>query len=125
MLSNHIILLFIGIVFIFLVICVWKDNIMNNTMNRYEKFISRNNDPANDGKMKYKYLTDINYGINIRNKYYINDDLKINNTRIRRHPYQKKNYNWSDRKYYYGKPANIGRERKYSNDLFNTYGIRM
>ena len=115
MLSNHIILLFICILFIFLVICVWKDN----TMNRYEKFISRNNDPANDGKMKFKYLTDINYGINARNKYYINDDVKINNNRIRRHPYQKRIGQ------YYGNPANIGRERKYTNDLFNTYGIRM
>ena len=120
----------------------------NNETKKYkikDNFISQNNDPKYDGKMSFDYLHNLSYTPNILNKYYLNDDFRINNTQLVNHPYQFKPNN------YFGNPhfINISNENakyavsldpikyasnKYSiNDIgivktkniYNQYGIRV
>jgi hypothetical protein len=100
------------ILFILLIICI-KIN-KNN-----ELFITQNNDPANDGKMKFGYLTDKDYNKNILNMYYLNDDTRINGMNIVNHPYQKKINK------IFGIAPNLNMTSKDSNDIYSSTGIRL
>ena len=86
-------LLIYGLVIILLLIAivVYTDIIDINSFSK-EKFLSLNNDPDNDGKMKFDYLTTPNYKNNILARYYIDDDVKINGSRMVQHPYQDRHW---------------------------------
>ena len=43
---------------------------------------------AHDGEMKFEYLKDPFFSKRIINKYYLNDDKKINGVKIHRYPYK-------------------------------------
>lgn len=112
--SKYIIVLSI-IVFILLIICIKT----SKNINKKDTFITQNNDPALDGKMKFTYLIDKNYGKNIIDKYYTNDDTVKGGNRVIYHPYQlKKNK-------LYGIANYIGITKDKSNDLYKTYGVRL
>ena len=53
--------------------------------------MNKNSNYENDGNMTFDYLLDNNYKNKVLNKYYLNDDIKINGQRINIHHYQKKN----------------------------------
>ena len=57
-----------------------------------ETFLIRNNPDFVDGQMNFNYLVDPNYTQSILNRYYINDDTKINGQRVVVHPNQYKRY---------------------------------
>jgi len=103
--------------------------IINGKINSKEKFLTINNDQNNDGKMNFDYLVNPNYKNNILSRYYIDDDKKINGSRIIQHPYQ--NSIWASniwgnskntRNKYYG---DLFWTPLYSNYLYKTYGIRL
>ncbi len=103
----------IAFIFIIVIIGEYKKKYLLDT------FISINNDPANDGKMTFNYLTNKNYGKNILNKYYQNDDTRINGVRAVYHPYQIKNNKL------FGIAEYIRLDKEKSNKLFNDYGVRL
>ena len=112
--SKYIIMLSI-FVFILLIICI-KTSI---NINKKDTFITVNNDPALDGKMKFIYLNDKNYGKKIIDKYYTNDDTVIGGKRVVYHPYQVKTNKL------YGIANYIGLARHDSDYLYKTYGVRL
>ena len=63
-----------------------------NSNGNLEMFISqrRNNDPDLDGNMSFDYLTNMNYKDSILARYYLDDDIKINGSRLVDHPGQVK-----------------------------------
>ena len=67
----------------------------------------------------YKYLQDSNYTKKIINKYYLNDDTKINGSRIVNHPYQVKNGR------YFGNARFLGNTKTQSDNIYNWFGIRV
>lgn len=81
-----------------------------------DSFISINNDPVNDGKMKFDFLTNPYYDYYNLNKYYFNDDLMTNYKRNKLHPQQLKNG------VYFGLNANSSLA---SNKIFNDYSVRI
>ena len=108
-----IIILFLIIPLLLLLVVKNKDRFKNENAN-------------NDGKMTFNYLKDNNNTKNILNKYYMNDDTKINDTRIVYHPYQKKNY-----LNLYGNPNNqiyntgfYNGFDTYGEYMYNKYGVR-
>jgi hypothetical protein len=84
--SKYIIVLSGIIVFILLIVCICtskkinkKDDFKSLNKNNYTlEEINLKNDPANDGKMKFGYLTSKDYGKKILAKYYTNDDTIYN-----------------------------------------------
>jgi hypothetical protein len=108
-----IIILFLIISLLLLLIVKNKDRFKNENAN-------------NDGKMTFNYLKDNNNTKNILNKYYMNDDTKINGTRIVYHPYQQKNF-----LNLYGNPHNQwstmgiwGGFDTFAEYMYNQYGVR-
>jgi len=97
------------------------------TYNNYiDKFIDKNLNYENDGNMTFDYLLDNNYKNNVLNKYYINDDIKVNGNRLNIHHYQVKNnrklYGMSHfQKKEYGK---YGKYDTFTDYIYNTYGVR-
>ena len=89
-----------------------------------EKFLSLNNDPDNDGKMKFNYLTNPNYKNNILARYYIDDDIKINGSRMVQHPYQDRHWGVSQRtlRKFYG---DLFWDQQHSDNIYNAYKIRL
>jgi len=110
------ILLFI---LLFIILIILNFYLLNKNILNKDNFISVNNDPINDGKMIFNFLQDPNYDNNIIQKYYLNDDTKINNTRIIFHPYQVKKI------HYYGNPKFLSKDIRQSNNYYNIYGIRV
>lgn len=102
-------------VFILLIIYI-KTSI---NINKKDTFITVNNDPALDGKMKFMYLNDKNYSKKIIDKYYTNDDTIFRGNRVVYHPYQVK------RNSLFGIANYIGLTRLDSDYLYKTYGIRL
>lgn len=139
--SNYIVIFTGIIVFILLIICI-KTSI---NINKKDTFITANNDPALDGKMKYDYLTSKDYGKKILNKYYTNDDTVIGGVRVIYHPYQLKTsklYGYAGTGSYntilasiYQNSSNpalrdyskalVESNREQSNYFYNTYGVRL
>lgn len=107
------------VILILLVIMVFSD--INDKTKKQENFLTMNNDPDNDGKMTFEYLNSPNYTNNVLSRYYINDDKKINGTRIIQHPYQNK-YSPDIKHYFFG---NLYWNPLYSDYLYNTYSIRL
>ena len=108
-----IIILFLIIPLLLLLVVKNKDRFKNENAN-------------NDGKMTFNYLKDNNNTKNILNKYYMNDDTKINGTRIVYHPYQQKNF-----LNLYGNPNNQTSYKGAFNGfdtigeyMYNQYGVR-
>ena len=118
-------LLIYGLVIILLLIAivVYTDIIDINSFSK-EKFLSLNNDPDNDGKMKFDYLTTPNYKNNILARYYIDDDVKINGSRMVQHPYQDRHWGFSQRtlRKFYG---DLYWYLPHSDDIYNAYKIRL
>ena len=94
-----------------------------NTKKIIEKFIIRNDDPDNDGKMKFSYLINPQYTPDILSKYYLNDDTRVNNIRSIEHPTQspRRASLSSDIKYY----GNIYYNNIESNRIYKETGIRL
>lgn len=110
--NSVIIILFFSILFILLIICV--------KLNRNDElFVSLNNNPENDGKMLFDYLTNKNYGENIINKYYQNDDTKINGINVINHPYKDK------LNYLFGIAPYIKMTSEQSDNIYNSSGVRL
>ena len=89
MTKNNKILLLIFILLIILIILIsykfvygYKDNFSFGIMKLGEY------DATLDGKQMFPYINDPNYNANILNEYYLNDDTKINDTRLVQHKYQ-------------------------------------
>lgn len=99
----------------------------NQNHQNHDTFISqRDANVNNDGNMNFDYLIKKNYTKNILDKYYLNDDTKINGKRLVNHPYQKKN-----KLNLYGNPFNQYSTRGYwggydsfSDYIFYNYGVR-
>lgn len=108
------------IILLLIAIIVYTDIIAKNK----EKFLSLNNDPDNDGKMKFDYLPNPNYKNNILARYYIDDDVKINGSRMVQHPYQDRHWGLSQRtlRKFYG---DIFWFPQVSDIYYNAYGIRL
>ena len=60
-------------------------NIGANTNSKKDKI-----DPTKDGKMSFDYLINPNYDKEVLGKYYLNDDIIINGSRLNEHYYQGK-----------------------------------
>jgi hypothetical protein len=80
------------IILMIVTICVlWltrvsKNNFSNTNTNTKKDKI----DPSKDGKMSFDYLINPNYDKEVLGKYYINDDIIINGSRLNDHYYQGK-----------------------------------
>ena len=79
---HYIVISIIGLLFFFISYNNCKDTFFNEKDLNYE----------NDGKMNFDYLLNSNHKTNILNKYYLDDDIKVNGRRLNTHPYQFKNY---------------------------------
>ena len=79
------------------------------------------NDPDNDGKMRFGYLTNPGYANGILSRYYINDDKKIGGVRLVSHPYQYK-YSLNGQDKYYGP---LFWNKNQSDNIYKTSGIRL
>ena len=112
------------LIFIIIISKISYYNYKNTFLN--PKFENR----KNDGKMTFAYLTDKNYKDKLLKKYYINDDIKVNNRRVNTH--------WLQTKYkiyegsVYGVPMNHvksinnewGKSRTFAEYIYAKYGIR-
>ena len=112
------------ILFILVIICISRNKKTGKEINKEkkkekEKFISEYNDPSKDGKMKFTYLTEKNYGKNILDTYYQNDDARITGVRAIYHPFQIKSES------IYGVAPRVNVDRALSNQIFNDYGVRL
>ena len=144
--SKYIIVLSGIIVFILLIICIRT----SKKIYKKDNFITLNNDPALDGKMKFGYLTAKDYGKKILAKYYTNDDTIYNGWygaygKAVYHPYQVKTgklYGHAGSGSYTnilesiyqksGNPAlqNMSKalvlaDKEYSDYYYNVYGVRL
>ena len=93
----------------------------------HDTFISqRDANVNNDGNMNFDYLIKKDYTNNVLNKYYLNDDTKINGKRLVNHPLQKKNnLNLYGNPFnQISKPGSWGNFNTFSDYIFNTYGVR-
>lgn len=99
-----------------------KQQHINNTYNK-ERFFAQQNDPNNDGNMKFNYLVSPNYTTNILSRYYINDDTRVNNVRVINHPNQNIKNGYTSK--YYGNFGGHYYLNYWSNSFYNTYGIRL
>jgi len=89
-----------------------------------DSFISKNNVPSNDGKMNFDYLTNPNYSRDIINKYYLNDDSKLNGIRNVYHKFQQKNNNFYGNSKYLSILPFLSNSF-YTDLMYKTYGIRI
>ena len=115
-----VLLLFIIILFAKIILYSGEQN--KKTAN--ESFLTINNDPDNDGKMKFDFLNNPNYKNNILSRYYIDDDKKINGSRMVQHPYQNSYFSYSQgalRKHY----GNLFWAQPYSDYVYKSSGIRL
>lgn len=116
--KNIIIFLFLLVLMLLLtVICI----VNNANPSEIEQFLVKNNDPNNDGKMRFGYLTNRNYANSILSRYYINDDKKIGGIRMVSHPYQIR-YSPNGRDKYYG---TLFWDKLRSDNIYKTTGIRL
>ncbi len=90
---NKILIFLVILIIILLIIIKYYNNNFHiqqksekNTKNIAENFIIRNDDPDNDGKMKFSYLINPRYTEDILSKYYLNDDTRVRNIRSVNHP---------------------------------------
>ena len=119
-----ILILMVTILFIDINLYTKNNNKINNEINNKEKFLTINNDPDNDGKMRFDYLNNPNYKNNILSRYYVDDDKKINGSRIVQHPYQNSYLSYSQgalRKHY----GNLYWNPSYSDYIYKSSGIRL
>ena len=123
----YILLILILIAILIYIIYYSKSNEINEINEINEKFITNNNTPENDGKMKFNYVNNPNYTKTILSRYYLNDDSqwKIGDIsgRYVYHPYQyKRNPYWLNSSKYYGF---LWHNPQLSDSLFNSYGVRL
>ena len=124
---------FLSLIFILIIIYIYQNNNYkysskySSKYNNIDTFQSqRDINIENDGNMKFNYLIDKNYTNTILQKYYLNDDIKINGMRVVNHPFQKKNdlnlygnpFNQRE------KPGVWGNFITFSDYIYNTYGVR-
>jgi len=95
-------------------------NDQNEKQNEKEYFLVKN-DPDNDGKMRFGYLTNPNYANSILSRYYINDDKKIGGVRLVPHPYRVR-YSPNGRDKYYG---TLYWNKAQSDNIYKNTGIRL
>ena len=119
--SYFIIILIIFIGFIIL-ICNWK--LYKNNYGIDNFVVKRDTiNPDKDGKMTFEYLNDVNYKTKILNKYYMNDDIIVNGSRIINHPLQNRKLS-IDGHYYYGRINNT-QDAKNSDMIYKQFGLRL
>lgn len=115
---------------IFMIIIYHK----NNSRDTFAIPLSPKEINDNDGHMTFDFLTDLNTNY-VLNNYYINDDTKINGTRVNYHKYQEQVPNYPIEgapPYIYGTLLNHYQRRPkvwnkydtYAQDIYNQYGIR-
>ena len=126
------------VLFILALLCFFSYLEITKYLDGIEKFITNreNNDPDKDGKMDFSYIYNPNYNANILDKYYLDDDIKINGNRLVYHPLQFKQpnhyttrtgYNYwgayviKDYGSYYGYYPNVTESNKY----YKTTGMRL
>jgi len=83
--NNKILLLILILLIIFIIYKIvyeYKDNFSFGVMKLGEY------DATLDGHQAFPYINDLNYDARIKNDYYLNDDAKINDTRLVKHKYQ-------------------------------------
>jgi hypothetical protein len=97
------------------------DILVKETEKIKEYFLVKNNDPENDGKMRYEYLNNPNYANSILSRYYVNDDRKIGGVRLVNHPYQVR-YSPNGRDKYYG---SLYWDKARSDNIYKNTGIRL
>ncbi len=135
---NKILIFLVILIIILLIIIKYYNNNFHiqqksekNTKNIAENFIIRNDDPDNDGKMKFSYLINPRYTEDILSKYYLNDDTREYNNRSVIHPTQtpRARESWlffikdtSLNKKYYG---NLYYNNIYSNNIYKETSIRL
>tara|TARA_Y100000389_G_C17426390_1_gene499793 strand:+ start:1208 stop:1561 length:354 start_codon:yes stop_codon:yes gene_type:complete len=94
--------------------------------NCIDKFIDKNLNYENDGNMTFDYLLDNNYKNDVLNKYYINDDIKVNGKRLNIHHYQFKNNNnlYGLAHFQKTEDGKYGNYKTFAEYIYNTYGVR-
>lgn len=84
---------FIMVVMIVTICILWLTRVsINNFSNINADANSKRDkiDPLKDGKMSFDYLINPNYDKEVLGKYYLNDDIIINGSRLNEHYYQGK-----------------------------------
>ena len=103
---------------------------MKNNTNK-NTFTTHQENYNNDGNMTFDFLSSENT-TNVLEKYYLNDDIKINGTRVNYHKYQTRKQTNGFNPYIYGEPESHrqrspNRWNRYDNfahDIYNTYRFR-
>ena len=113
---HYIIISIIILTFFLIIYNNFKDKFVNEKDLNYE----------NDGNMTFDYLLNSNHKTKILNKYYLDDDIKINGQRLNRHPYQFKNYKnlYGIVDYQHTDNYNYGAYNTFTDYIYNTYGVR-
>jgi hypothetical protein len=113
---HYIIISIIGLLFFLISHNNYKDKFFNEKILNYE----------NDGKMNFDYLLNSNHKTNILNKYYLDDDIKVNGRRLNTHPYQFKNYKnlYGIVDYQHTDNNNYGAYNTFADYIYNIYGVR-
>ena len=111
------------ILFVLIMICV---KINRNS----ELFITNMNDPLYDGKEKYDFLRDKNYGRNVLSVYYLDDDMKLTSKNGRTpvdHPYRDKKNTYFGLTSYLNFPNANTQDLKLiqSTNIYNETGVRL
>jgi hypothetical protein len=83
-------LIYIFFIICFILLVVITIHIVYPTsrgQNKTNEYFIANSNLINQAPMNFSYLTNPNYARNILDTYYLNDDTKINGTRVINHPY--------------------------------------
>ena len=94
--------------------------------NYIDKFYNKNFNYENDGNMNFDYLLDNNHKNKVLNKYYLNNDIKVNGKRLNIHHYQlKNNRNLYGMAHFQKKDTGkYGNNHTFADYIYNIYGIR-
>ncbi len=104
--------------------------LMKNKDTDIDTFYNQKN-YNNDGNMTFDFLSNKNT-TNVLEKYYLDDDIKINGDRLNYHIYQTKTANNGSPSYMYGIPefykqgkaGNWNRFDTFGDKIFSNYGVR-
>jgi len=84
---------FIMVVIIVSICVLWLTRVSKNNFSNINANANSKRDkidPTKDGKMSFDYLVNPNYDKELLGKYYLNDDIIINGSRLNDHYYQGK-----------------------------------
>lgn len=137
----------IGIIIIIIMIvtiCIlWLTRVSKNNFSNIGANANSNSkkdkiDPTKDGKMSFDYLINPNYDKEVLGKYYLNDDIIINGSRLNNHYYQGKHNTFWGFLYNYPNKITINNTIQTStpnvpnldtvaksDDIYNNYKVRL